>query len=318
MTALNNDTDTFEPIQIALAADRGFVRPLAVTLTSLANAHEPGELAVTVVHDGVGDADCARVERGLRGRLAIDWKRVPVEELEGAHNTLTLPPAALFRLLLPEILPTVDRLIYLDADLVITGSLRPLWETPLGENQLAAVRDAGTPFPAGPLGTNWQGLGLRAADPYFNSGMLLMATRSWRETGVSARAREVLQGSAARWGDQDALNVALRGKWLELSRKWNLQTPDAEQRSLAWALWRDDVEQAVERPIIIHYTERNKPWHSGNRHPFAARWYEVLDQTAWSGWRAEASRPIHERVSTRTKLAWSALKHGRAALARWP
>ena len=305
-------------MQIALAADAGFLRPLAVTLTSLANAHAPGELRITVIHDGLRDADRTRVERGLYGRLAIDWMRVPLEELNGAHNTFGLTRAALFRLLLPELLPNVDRLIYLDSDIVVRGSLRPLWETPLDEYQLGAVRDAGAPFAAGPLGTNWRDLGFEASDPYFNSGVLLMPLRTWRETHVSTRAREVLRGTSTRFGDQDALNAVLRGKWLELPRRWNLQTTDAEQRSFAWALWPEEVADALEHAVIVHYTEREKPWHAGNRHPFAGLWYQVLDQTAWSGWRADVSRPIHERVGTRSKLAWSVLKEGRAALARWP
>src|SRR6476646_3461033 len=114
------------PIQVALAADAGVLRPLAATLASLAQAHPPGELVVSVIHDGLAEADRAQVERGLAERLDVNWIRVPLEELAGTQVTLGLTRATLFRVLLPCILPDVDRLIYLDADVVVAAHLRPL------------------------------------------------------------------------------------------------------------------------------------------------------------------------------------------------
>ena len=135
-----------------MAADGGFVIPLAVALTSLALAHEPDELLVTVLHDGFEEADRERVARSVAGRLDLCWRKVSPKDLEGAHYTAGLSPAALFRLLVPELLPQAERVIYLDADTVVTSSLRPLWELDLDGHHAAAVRDGGTAFAAGPLG----------------------------------------------------------------------------------------------------------------------------------------------------------------------
>jgi lipopolysaccharide biosynthesis glycosyltransferase len=295
--------ETPDVIQVAMAADREFVLPLAVALTSLALAHRPGDVAVTVLHDGISSSEIERIERPVHGRLEISWRQVNPEEVAGAHFSTPLTSASLFRLLLPRFLPSdAERVIYLDADTVITGSVRPLWETHLGEHHVAAVRDAASPFAAGPCGTDWRGLGLAADAPYFNSGLLVIALGAWRSAGVSARVLEVLRGSRPRWGDQDGLNVVLCGRWKELERRWNLQTADIERRGLAWALWPDDVDQALTDPAVIHYTERDKPWDPGTRHPMADRWHDMLDQTAWSGWRP-AHRPLHRRVTSRTKRA---------------
>src|SRR5262249_37676478 len=101
------------------------------------------------------------------------------------------------------------------------------------------------------------------------------------------------------------------GRWIELPRRWNLQTADAAERGIAWAFWREDVERAIADPAMLHYTEVDKPWNAGTRHPYAARWYEALDLTAWSGWRPAGSRALHKRVGSRTRLAWHALVHGK-------
>jgi lipopolysaccharide biosynthesis glycosyltransferase len=292
-------------VHVVMAADGGFVIPLAVALTSLARAHDPGELAVTILHDGFDDADRERVARSVSGRLDLRWREVSPNDLDGVHYPAFLTPATLFRLLMPELLPAAERVIYLDADTVVTGSLRPLWDIDLGDHLAAAVRDGGTPFAAGPLGTDWRKMGLDPGAPYFNAGLLVVALDAWREAAVGQRVLDVLRTSKPRWADQDALNVVLAGSWMELPRRWNVQTPDVEARSLAWALWRDDVEEALRDPLVIHYTERDKPWDPGCRHPLTHRWFDALDDSAWSEWRP--SRPLYRRVASRTKRAWQVL-----------
>ena len=292
-----------EVIHVAMAADAGFVMPLAVALTSLALAHDPGELAVTVLHDGIAEPDRERIGRNLAGRFEVCWRQVATEELDGAQYMNDLSQATVFRLQLPELVaPSLERVIFLDADTVVCGSLRPLWEMDLAGHLLAAVRDSGAPFAAGPHGTDWKRLGLEPSEPYFNAGLLVIGLQAWRSAAVSSAVLEVLREFSTPWGDQCGLNAVLHGRWKELPRRWNVQTSDAEERSLAWALWPDDVRQALSDPAVIHYTERDKPWDPGTHHPLAGRWYEALDQTAWSGWRP-ARRPLYRRVMSRTTRA---------------
>ncbi len=47
--------------------------------------------------------------------------------------------ATWYRIFLPDLLPEVDRILFLDADLLALDSLAPLWETDLSEHYLAAV-----------------------------------------------------------------------------------------------------------------------------------------------------------------------------------
>jgi lipopolysaccharide biosynthesis glycosyltransferase len=308
-TDIPPSTAELPPIQVAVAADRHFLMPLAVVLASLSLTHEPGDVVVWVLHDGLRAPDRDQVVRGLDARLDVRWLRVPAADLKGVHHMPALTHATLFRLLLPSLLPaSLNRVIYLDADTLVSRSLRPLWDTDLGGKALGAVRDAGSPYPAGPSGTDWRGLGLEPGDPYFNAGVMLVALEPWRSAEVSERALQVLRASTPRWGDQDGLNAALRGNWVEVPRRWNLQTPDVLGEGLAWALWRDDVERALADVAVIHYSASIKPWHARSRHPLARDWYDALAHTAWSGWRpVPRSRPLHRRVGSRTKRAWKVL-----------
>jgi lipopolysaccharide biosynthesis glycosyltransferase len=297
-------------MQIVLAADARFIMPLGVTLTSLALTHSPDELTVTVLHDGVSETDMAQVEQGPAGHIDLTWRQIDMSMLQGTHHMACLTDATKFRLLPPSVMPkSVKRAIYLDCDVVVAGSLRPLWDLDLDGHLVAAVRDAGAPFPAGPYGTQWRELGLTPDSPYFNAGVLVIPLEEWRIEEVSRRALDILRRSKPRWGDQDALNAVMERRWMELDRRWNLQTPDSDGSGLAWALWRDNVERALADPAVVHYTERDKPWRPGCRHPLASRWYEALDESPWSGWRPSRSfRPLHRRAAAKVKRAGQRLK----------
>jgi lipopolysaccharide biosynthesis glycosyltransferase len=299
------------PVQVALAADAAFAMPLAVTLTSLALTHRRNELAITVLHDGLSKSDVARVEEGPPAELDLSWRRVEPAEVAGAHFCTFLTRASLFRLLLPQILPDLTRVIYLDCDTVVTGSLQGLWEADLGGLPVGAVRDAGSPFAAGPLGTEWCRLGLEPDTPYFNTGVLALALDEWRATDLSARTLGLLRARRPRWGDQDGLNAILRGHWRELPRAWNLQTADATGEGLAWALWREDVERASADPAVVHFTERAKPWHATCPHPYASQWRAVLEESGWRGWRPRDHRSLGRRAVARAALARRAFAAGR-------
>jgi len=276
-----------EPIHVSMGVNAGFELPLAVALTSLAVAHRPGTCEVTVLHSGLAARARRHIEQGVGHRLRLDWRRVDDGCLVGAHVPPSLTTASLYRLLLPEMLSDRRRTIYLDADVVVLDSLRPLWDLDLDGRMLAAVRDAAAPWAAGPFGTNWRELGLPPETPYFNSGVMILPLDVWRENGLAHAAISVLRSVATRWGDQCAINVVAEGRWLELPRRWNLQTADADGRGLAWALWRRSVEEALADPAVIHFNERSKPWRAGPPHPLADEWFRILDRTDRSGWRPE-------------------------------
>lgn len=299
-------------VHVSMAVDTGFELPLLAAVTSLADTHEPRQCRVSILYRGLRPAFRKSLSDELNGRLDIDWIEIPARLVDGAHFPDFVSSATLFRLLLPELLPAhVTRTIYVDADTILTSSFAELWTLDIGESLVAAVRDANNPWAAGPLGTDWEGLGLAPDQPYFNAGCLVIQLDKWREHSVGARAMDLLRRAKLRWGDQDALNVVLAGAWHELSRRWNLQTADVRKYSAAWALWRDDVERAVASPALIHYTERDKPWMVGSTHPLRSNWYDTLDRTSMKGWRpGGSSRHVYSRVCRRMFRAASVLITG--------
>ncbi|AIR09843.1 Putative bifunctional glycosyl transferase, family 8 [Ligilactobacillus salivarius] len=92
-------------------------------------------------------------------------------------------------MLLPELLPDVKRILYLDVDMLILDSLGELYRTDLGNNILGVVRD----FPFTNDKSSWSYFLLgEFGNRYFNSGMLLMDLVAMRENNIVSRFMEFI------------------------------------------------------------------------------------------------------------------------------
>lgn len=295
-------------IHVAMCVDHGFTMPLAAALASIDHASGQDSVTVHVVHPGILEATRARVMSRL-SRIEVSWYTIDDSALGGAYHSDFLTAATNYRLLLGEILPSeITRILYLDADTITHSSLAPAYSTDLNGAVIGAVRDAGGPWAAGRL--MWRRLGVSPSSPYFNAGVLLIDLDHWRAEAVGEKCLDFLRREKTRWGDQDALNVILEGRWLELARRWNLQTSDVGDYSFAWAHWPQDIEDALRAPSVVHFTEPNKPWIAGCRHPLVAQWFEALDRTAWSGWRP--SRPPERPVISKVLGVLRSIRDSRA------
>lgn len=129
--------------------------------------------------------------------------------------------ASLFRLAIPDILADLQKVIYLDADLLFSIDISELWETSLSGCSLAAVPDYGvnqslyTAF----IVSN----GSVPREQYFNSGLLVMDIARIRKKHNLMKEGLTFISENAESGlpDQDALNAIFLGDTLLLDGKWN-------------------------------------------------------------------------------------------------
>ncbi len=273
------------PQHVAVAFDRGYL-PWAATVLQSHLRHHPGASpSFHVLHGGDltrHDTDrlTAMVERGGG---SVEYHAVAERRLE------RLPPIDRFgrvvwmRFLLPQLLPDLGRVLYLDADTFVTDSLEDLWRTDLGDAPLAAVANVVEPA----LKPHVAQLGLDDARTFFNSGVLLLNLDVMRaERAFEALARAVDQHrDHLVWPDQDALNVVFTGRWRPLHPRWN-----AQNSFWAWSEWAADVfgatvSEARENPAIRHFEGPSlcKPWHYLCPYPHRGEYRRTLATTPWAG-----------------------------------
>jgi lipopolysaccharide biosynthesis glycosyltransferase len=296
------------PISIVSAADDNYAMPLAVTIRSVIDHLSPTQrLNVSILDGGLTDTSKARLARSWRSpQVTVQFLRPPVEQIADLKIENHLNLVTYLRLFMPSLLPAdQDRVIFLDADLMIRRNLGELWATELGEAPVAAVNDYFTPYldTREKLGRpticdrhpdkchpvpNYRELGLSPSAGYFNAGVMVVNLKKWRELDVLHQAVDLVRRHRdhVRYCDQYALNVLFSGRWKQLDFRWNQNSNLAAWKgheetaftSQQFNLFRDD-------PWIVHFTWLVKPWHTGCNHPFTPHFFKVVDRTDWRGWR---------------------------------
>ena len=277
---------------LAIAFTPNYFVPAATMLRSLLDASTGDFEVICLVTEEIPERMQEKLVRLGAGRLSFRY--IPLKgRLEGIYTDPRYTEAASFRLLLPEILPEYDSLVYIDCDVIVRQDVGKLWrETDLSDNYLGVVFEA-------PIENQAERARAVGCDPqrYFNSGFLLMNLKQMRQENVSERLLEACRVPYLEFPDQDALNQVCLGRVLPLSPVYNgIRTffipkykPDFV-RQYSEELWDE-----VQRNGTIHYTG-GKPWNIFSVR-FGDWWrtYECLPDEIKQEWKPSAN----------TLLMWS-------------
>jgi lipopolysaccharide biosynthesis glycosyltransferase len=270
------------PISIAFACDDLYTKHVAVVMQSIfANAASEDRYEFHVLTMGITpESERRLVEVATRGGATMRVYRVDEKLLSGFTVTyVTLD--SYIRLLLPEVLPNNDKVLYLDADLIVMDSLRELWDTNIENFAAAAARD-GMTITKGPDLEHFEAFNFPKEHVYFNAGVLLLNLKALREMQLLEIVK-VWAGKNShlmKHNDQDALNVILAGKIVRFHLRWNLQAPLIAPIKLGWKCSQEH-ETAVSNPGIIHYVTSRKPWRKEFKLPYQSLYFKYLAQTPW-------------------------------------
>jgi hypothetical protein len=249
--------------------------------------------------------------------LPAELGRIRVHRFDGdnpfAHRDLSKrrSHASYLCLMLPELLPEYRRILYLDCDIVANGPVGAVLEAGLHGQALGAVRDAQQWRTPGRAPAEFSRLGLPTA-PSLNSGVLLFDTGRWRAEGWTGACVEAARDPKLAKGyvrnDQSAINLALRGRWTELSPVWNWQWTETTR------YFADDAGAR-----LIHFIGPRKPWRTSTLPPRFTSGYAPFLQRFFPDAPAPPERPPrldrHRRAFLRHWLRAPAMQ---AYLDRFP
>lgn len=186
------------------------------------------------------------------------------------------PRVIYYRLMLPSLVESdVDRVLYVDCDIIFRGPIKELMEVDLKNNTVAAVEDVFSHF----LSYVYP-LGYKPTDLYFNSGVILIDVKRWKNRNITNRCLEFIQNNKVTHPDQDALNAVLHDSWLRVSNRWNFLS-NYHVTYLNMTMCKMDMDKSYPYyPIICHFTGQ-KPWDSRCRSPFKSEFFEYQKKTIW-------------------------------------
>lgn len=197
--------------------------------------------------------------------------------------------SAYARLFAAEMLPQdMDRVLYMDCDMIVNADLSELWHYDLQGNCLGAVQDQVT-------SSIKRAVGVDPEISYFNSGLLLIDLNLWRQKRCGELCLHFIEQHEGRviHHDQGVLNGVFVSQWTRLPLKYNVMTihyffNQYKMRKYFKDLapfYEDEViEIAKNTPSILHFTPSftSHPWEKGCKHPMRKYYFDYALKTPWN------------------------------------
>ena len=235
-------------IPVFYAADDNYMPYLAVALTSLKeNKTEDYEYRIHVLYAGELSEKAQKVKSMEEDNFHIYFEDVEskmraIQDCTYCRDYYT--SAIFYRLMIPEMFPDYDKVLYMDCDTVALADVAKLYTIDIGNNFIGAAADqAVAAVPAFRAYTKYA-LNI-APHRYFNSGVIVMNLKKLREIGFYGKFCEVLRSYEFIIApDQDVLNLICKDRVYYYGGEWN-QMPIGGKGN----------------PKLIHYNLTMKPWH---------------------------------------------------------
>lgn len=188
--------------------------------------------------------------------------RLPMEVQAGQETALCL--------LAGDLLPEVDRVLALDADIIVKKELAPLFSMPLDGALLAGVKDFDFIGRYNSQGGEYQEeyvhrLNLREPYSYVQGGVLLLDLEQMRKMFPRGALFKEFCQEEFKYDEQDFLNWKFEGKKKAIDARWNVLHDNCGYRKryvidLAPKVCLQEYEESRKEPWVIHYAGTDKPW----------------------------------------------------------
>lgn len=166
---------------------------------------------------------------------------INIDTLAKLPTQTHLPIATYFRFILPLILDNVDKLFYIDADIICLQNADDLFNINLNNNIIGAVPDL--PW----MNKKRNKTLILQNHIYFNAGMLIINIDKWNNFNTFAKVLQAIQNEPQkfRYLDQDALNLILTKHIQYLDTKFNcIDINNIDKKNI----------------ILLHFAAHPKPW----------------------------------------------------------
>ena len=279
---------------IVYATDDNFAEILGVSLVSLyENSKDVDDIIVYVLDSGISDENIKKLKSLPKKYSRSDLSFIKATDISKELSmNVNLDRGSLSqyaRLFVSSVLPAkLDRVLYLDCDIIINKSISELWNLDIKGKTIAALKDAFSK-------QYRKNIDLEPDDIMFNSGVMLIDLDKWRRENIESKLLEFIRkkNGKIQQGDQGALNAILSKETFCLEPRFNSVTIFYDFSYEEMMIYRkpvdfyprEEIELAVREPSIIHYTTSflsKRPWYEGCQHRYVAEWFKYKDMSPWS------------------------------------
>lgn len=254
---------------IAFGVDNRYLRFACVTILSIIKNNEKQNICFHVFCDFVNDDDVKKLQEisNDNDKISILCYLVNDDCLKDFPQGHGWNLSIYYRAIAPTILDNqIEKLLYLDADIVCLNDLSDLFKIRL-EKEVAAVVKDGTGSATIDKRLDTLGIEKDRYTSYFNSGVMLINVSEYNKQNiwfkfidVIKRKREVLF-----FFDQDAFNIVLSKSVRYIENKYNYQNLDKD----------------IKQPCFVHFAGVRKPWFINFDYYYFDAWRRIYHESPW-------------------------------------
>lgn len=277
-------------IDIVCSTDDNYIMPTGVMLTSLFENNKGININVHLLHGGLTNEHIKQITH----QVSIYGQNIKFYRMDDclfsdfpigkSYQTdhVGSSMATYYRLFLTRLLSDdIEKVIYLDGDILVVDSLQELWDMDMSDKAIAAVADSYNNDI-----THYNRLRYPQKQGYFNAGVLLINLKYWREHKVESKFLDYVANYPERLAchDQDVLNYIFKDAKMELPLKYNMLNEywfDVRYSLISWE-YEQQILDGQKNPVIIHFTCIPKPWYKNCKHPYKKMFEKYKSMSLWS------------------------------------
>lgn len=263
-----------------------------ISLTSmLINNTDAKDINVIIMDNGISDRNKKKLVSTVQ-KFGRDISFVPLSKsLEGIRINIQKWNISTFgRLFEASSLPHMDKVIHIDCDTVVNGSLKSIWDLDMSHAVVAGAPDC--------LSDAYKfNIGLQPTDTYLNAGLLVLNLARIREMDFEKKFLQYIESKSKllTYVDQEVLNSCIpENEKIELHLRFNsysilhyLTYNQLKRLRHVDHMFSEAVYcEAVNDPAVIHFTgcflESTRPWIKGDRHPKKATFQKYKELSQWA------------------------------------
>ena len=287
-------------MDIVINFSPNYVMPAGVMLSSLFENNKDEQITVHALLKQKGDfiKPISDIVEHYNARLCcydMNLVNLPKLPINLRNQRPNISEEAFYRLFITDILPhDIEKALYLDCDIIIEDRLNTLWSIDINDYAVGAIPD----FENDNVQITNR-LGYDLENGYFNSGVLLINLKYWRENQMAYHFASYIERhfNELIFHDQDVLNYFFYKQKKVLNIKYNFQTTFLFKKRNISKRYFAQIDEAFAHPCIIHYTE-DKPWYLNTNNPMRAYFDKYLKLTIWNGlYMSRQKESFREKLS---------------------
>jgi lipopolysaccharide biosynthesis glycosyltransferase len=241
--AFGQSSQTPGTLQLGFGFDAAYVRSMGVSLTSIV-VNNPGiNIHAHLFNSSLNEGDLLKLEALVKqySNLGVSLYNVNDKIINMLPVQQYLSLSTYFRLMMPIMLPKLEKILYLDSDILCLGDISGIIGMDLEGQTALVVHDVDHV-----AHKRVEALSLKSGK-YFNAGIMLIDIKKWNTQRISEQALELLCKSPDKFNylDQDVLNIILESKSRYIDKQFN------------FILEKEEIPSNIK---LLHCTAHPKPW----------------------------------------------------------